>query len=164
MYQYRIHKSTISQFAPEVCKAIYSVLAPDYMKIPSSKEDWEHIIEQRNERWHFPNCFAGFYGKHMGIISPKHSGSEFYNFNGFYSIVLLAFVDYNYKFLIDEVGFQGRMSDGGVYSNSNFCSALKKQLNLPEPRPLPKSSDPFRESTQYKGDILIVSEETMRSF
>ena len=39
MYQYRIHKSTISQFVPEVCKAIYSVLAPDYMKLPSSKEE-----------------------------------------------------------------------------------------------------------------------------
>ena len=97
MYQYRIHKSTISQFVPEVCKAIYSVLAPDYMKLPSSNKEWEHIIEQTNERWHFPNCFAAADGKHVKIICPKHSGSEFYNFKGFYSIVLLAFVDYDYS-------------------------------------------------------------------
>ena len=45
MYQYRIHKPTISQFVPEVCKAIHSVIAPDYMKIPSSKEECEHISE-----------------------------------------------------------------------------------------------------------------------
>ena len=31
---YRIHRSTISQFIPDVCKPIYQVLAPDYTKIP----------------------------------------------------------------------------------------------------------------------------------
>ena len=69
----------------------------------------------------------------------------------------MKFVDYDYRFLIDEVGCQGRISDEGVYRNSNFYSALKKQqLNLPEPRPLPQSSDPFWESTQCKGDMPIV--------
>ena len=48
MYQYRIHRSTISQFIPDVCKAIYKVLAPDYMKIPSDKEEWQKIIDQTN--------------------------------------------------------------------------------------------------------------------
>ena len=86
MYQYRIHKSTISQFVSEVYKVIYSV--PDYMKLPSLKEEWEYLIEQTNERWRLPICFAAVDGKHVGIICPKHSGSEFYNYKGFYSIVL----------------------------------------------------------------------------
>ena len=86
MYQYRIHKSTISQFVSEVYKVIYSV--PDYMKLPSLKEEWEYLIEQTNERWRLPICFAAVGGKHVGIICPKHSGSEFYNYKGFYSIVL----------------------------------------------------------------------------
>ena len=96
-----------------------------FSKITVSKEEWEHIVEQTNERWHFPNCFAAVYGKHVGIICPKHSGSEFYNDKGFYSIVLLAFVDSDYRFLIAEVSCQGRISDGGVYRNSNFYSALR---------------------------------------
>ena len=87
-----------------------------------------------------------------GFICLKHSGSECQNCKGFYSIVLLAFVDYDYRFLIAEVGCQGHISDGDVYRNSNFYSALKKQqLNLPEPRTLPQSLDPFLESTQCKG-------------
>ena len=98
MYQYRIHRSTISQFIPDVCKAIYKVPAPDYMKIPSDKEEWQKIIDQTNLRWKFPNCYAVVDGKHIVIICPIHSGSEFYNYKGFYSIVLLAFVDYDYKF------------------------------------------------------------------
>ena len=120
MYQYRIHRSTISQFIPEVCKAIYKVLAPDYMKIPSDKEEWQKIIDQTNLRWKFPNCYAVADGKHVGITCPPHSGSEFYNYKGFYSMVLLAFADYDYKLLVAEVGCQGRISDGGVYRNSSF--------------------------------------------
>ena len=66
----------------------------------------------------------------------------------FYSIVLPAFADYSYRFLKAEVGCEGRISDGGVYRSSNFYSALKKQqLNLPEPHPIPRSSEPFWEST-----------------
>ena len=42
------------------------------------------------------------------------------NYKGFYSIVLLAFFDYDYKLLVAEVGCQGRISDGGVYGNSSF--------------------------------------------
>ena len=157
MYQYRIHRSTISQFIPDVCKAIYKVLAPDYMKIPSDKEEWQKIINQTNSRWQFPNCYAAADGKHVGIICPPHSGSEFYNYKGFYSIVLLAIVDYDYKFLVAEVGCQGRISDGGVYRNSSFYSALKEnKLNLPDPQPLPQSSDPYWEFHQDNDEIPIV--------
>ena len=94
--------------------AIYSVLAPDYMKLTNSKVEWEQITEQTNERWLFLNCFAAVDGKHVEIICPKHLGSKFYNYKGFYSIVLLAFIDYDYRFLIADVGCQGRISDGGV--------------------------------------------------
>ena len=70
------------------------------MKCPSAKEEWEYIIDQTNNRWQFPNCYAAADGKHIGIICPKHCGSQFYNYQGFLSVVFLAFVDYDYKFLI----------------------------------------------------------------
>ena len=123
MYQYHIHKPKIFQFAPEVRKAIYSVLAPDCMRLPNLKEKWEHINEQTNEKWHFPHCFAVVDGKYVGIICPKHSESKFCNNKVFYSILLFAFVDYDYTFLIAEVGCQVRISYEGVYRNSNFDSA-----------------------------------------
>ena len=62
-------------------------LAPDYMKIPSDKEEWQKTIDQTNLQWQFPNCYAAADGKHIGIMCPPHSGSEFYNYKGFYIII-----------------------------------------------------------------------------
>ena len=70
-HQFRVHETTIGKFIVPVCKAIYNVLAPDYMKCPSTKEEWEYIIDQTNNRWQFPNCYAAADGKHIGIICPK---------------------------------------------------------------------------------------------
>ena len=38
-YQFRVHETTIDKFIIPVCEAIYNVLAPDYMKRPSTKEN-----------------------------------------------------------------------------------------------------------------------------
>ena len=143
-YQYRIHHSTIAQFIVPVCSAIYKVLAPDYMKVPQSEDEWNDLINKTDIRWQFPNAYAAADGKHIGILCPCKSGSDYYNYKGFYSVVLLAFVDYDYKFLIAEVGCQGRISDGGVYRNSQFYKMLcDKKLNLPPARALPRSTHPF---------------------
>ena len=57
--------------------------------------------------------------------------------------MLLAIVNYDYKFLYVDVGYQGRISDGGVHRNSTFYKALENGfLNLPEPVLLPGSDDP----------------------
>ena len=142
--QLHVHETTIRKFITRVCEAICKVLASDYMNCPSTKQEWEYIVDQTNSRWQFPNYFAAADGKHIGIICPKNSGSQFYNYKGFFSIVLLGFVNYGYKFLVAEVGCQGRISDGGVFRNSAFNLALSNNsLNLPDPKPLSATNDPF---------------------
>ena len=52
-------------------------------------------------------------------------------------------VDYHYKFMFNDVGCQGRISDGGVYNNFSLSNATENNLlDLPPPRPLPISEDP----------------------
>lgn len=71
-------------------------------------------------------------GKHFRIRSPFHSGSEFYNYKGDFSIVLLALVDYQYCFTYIDVGANGRASDGGIFAKSTLKSAIENnKLNLP---------------------------------
>ena len=102
--------------------------------MPNTQEEWKKITDKTEERWQFANCFGAADGKHIPILHPKKSGSDFYNYNGFFSIVLLAIVDFDYKFLFVDVGCQGRISDGGVYRNSAFNKALESgSLNLPDP-------------------------------
>ena len=50
----------------------------------------------------------------------------------------MVFVDCSYKFVYGDVGFQGRISDGGVSRNTSFYKALENgQLSLSDPTPLP---------------------------
>lgn len=142
MYQFRIHQSTISLFVPKVCHAIYEVLKEEYFHFPNSEGEWLELAEATEQRWQFPNAFAAADGKHIALYHPHNSGAEFYNYKGFYSIVLLAFVDYDYKFVYVDVGCQGRISDGGVYRNCSLSNLFSQNaLQLPKPRVLPKSPD-----------------------
>ena len=62
-------------------------------------------------------CIDAVDGKHIKIIPPPGSGSTFYNYKGDFSIVLLAAVDANLKFIYVDIGTKGRISDGGVWAN-----------------------------------------------
>lgn len=106
--------------------------------MPNSPEEWKKIANEFETRWNFPQCIGSIDGKHVAILKPIGSGSEYYNYKGFYSIVLLALVDANYNFLYVNVGCQGRISDGGVFSNTEFRKRMKSDnLHLPRDRPLP---------------------------
>ena len=67
-------------------------------------------------------------GKHIAIKQPKNSGSYYFNYKGTFSIVLLALVDADYKFIYVDVGCNGRISDGGVYRNSSLSQAIDRNL------------------------------------
>ena len=59
------------------------------------------------DRCQLPRCVGAADGKHIKILHPHNSGSQFYNFKGFNSIVLMAVVDADYKFTYVDVGCQG---------------------------------------------------------
>ena len=100
--------------------------------MPSTEAEWKDIANKTFQRWHFPNCFATAVGKHIQLMHPHNSGSLQINYKGFFSIVLIALADYDYKFLFVEIGCQGRISDGGVFRNCDFYEALaRNELNLP---------------------------------
>ena len=83
--------------------------------------------------WNFPNCCGAMDGKHIVIRCPSKSGSEFYNYSKDYSVILLAIVDANYKFMYIVVGTNGRVNDALVFSKSTFNEVLQTNaLNLPK--------------------------------
>ena len=156
-YQFRISKTTISLFIPEVCDAIHMCLKSFYLKFPGSEDEWVELSEAIYQHWQFFDAIGVNDGKHIAILNPPDRGSLFYNYKGFYNVVLLALVKHNYQFLYVNVGCQGRMSDGGVFKNSNlYKGIISNKLKVPTPRTLLKTGDPVWNEEDYESIPLII--------
>ncbi|XP_008179485.1 uncharacterized protein LOC103308217 [Acyrthosiphon pisum] len=106
--------------------------------MPSTSNEWLDISRQFETTWNYPNCIGSMDGKHIVLQSPMNSGSEYFNYKSFFSIVLFALVDADYNFLFIDIGCQGRISDGGVFKNTELHKKIEREkLNLPSPVPLP---------------------------
>ncbi|XP_068226050.1 uncharacterized protein [Palaemon carinicauda] len=105
-------------------------------EVPNSNEEWNKVANEFQEKWQFPNCMGAIDGKHVVLKQPQNSGSLYFNYKGTNSIVLMALVDANYKFLYIDVGCNGCISDGGVFANCSLSQALENILNVPNGRPL----------------------------
>ncbi|XP_031329354.1 protein ALP1-like isoform X1 [Photinus pyralis] len=135
-FSYKMGFSTVRSIIYEVCEVIGKMLGPIVMP-PPTEETWRTITEGYKNIWNFPNCLGALDGKHINIRCPINSGSDFYNYKGNYSIVLLALVDANYKFIAIDVGSYGRNSDGAIFSNSQLGKSLaSKSMNVPHDKPL----------------------------
>ncbi len=76
--------------------------------------------------------------KHVRIRKPPHSGTHYFNYKGYFSLVVLALVDADYKFLWVDVGAPGSNSDAGIFNDGDLEPALREDtLGLPAPDPLP---------------------------
>lgn len=92
----------------ETCRALWFALSPIVLK-PMNRLNWERISEEFMTKWQFPNCVGALDGRHMRIKAPPNSGSLFYNYKQFFSIVLLATCDANYKFTWIDIGQYGKL-------------------------------------------------------
>ena len=102
------------------------------------------IALEFQEKWNFNNCVGAMDGKHIIIKPPPNSGSYYFNYKHSFSIVLLAIVNANYKFVYVNIGCNGRMSDGGVFRNCDLYQELEgKCLSIPEPTLLPGTHSLF---------------------
>jgi len=93
--------------------------------MPSTEDEWVKVADNFYTKWNYPNCIGAIDGKHVAIRQPAHTGSEYFNYKHFFSVLMLALVDADYQFLYVNVGAPGRAGDAGVFSECH----LKKSLH-----------------------------------
>lgn len=110
-FAFRISQSWVSTIIKDVLRSIRENMI---FALPQpSKDQFISISEEFYAKWHFPNVIGCLDGKHIRIRCPNRSGSIFYNYKDFFSIVLLALVDARYKFIAIDIGSFGREGDSG---------------------------------------------------
>lgn len=113
------------------------------MQFPDT-EKWKEIADGFEKIWNLPNCCGSMNGKHVRIKCPACSGSEFFNYKKFFSIILFALCDHRYRFLYVNIGDSGRHSDSGVFINSALGELMNRNaVGLPNPDHLPGSAHRF---------------------
>lgn len=102
---------TITCIVQEVCEALWETLSPIYMKL-LSEDEWLTIAKNFETMQIF---LIAIDGNHIRIIKPEESGSMFFNYKHYFSIVLIALVGTNYNFVFIDVGAYGkRMRFSGI--------------------------------------------------
>lgn len=103
-YSWLVAHNAISKIIEEVAKAIIAEYSEDLLSPPVPSEKWKEVTATFENRWSFPHAIGAIDGKHVATRCPKKCVSLYYNYKGFYSIIMLAVVDGDYKFLWVDAG------------------------------------------------------------
>ena len=126
-FAYRIGRTTVSNIVRETCCALWEALHEKYLKA------WKNISEEFMKLWNIPHCIGSIDGKHIAIECLSHTGSIYYHYKGFLSVVLMTVCDARYVFTLVNVGDFGSNNDSGVLENSTMGKAFaSNQMGLPD--------------------------------
>ncbi|XP_072169416.1 putative nuclease HARBI1 [Diadema setosum] len=143
MYMFYVPHNSISIIVREVCTAICEEYGDETISNPTTPEEWKEIANRFGARWNFHNTIGALDGKHIRIRCPPNSGSEYFNYKGFFSVALLALVDADYRFRWVDIGAPGAASDAQIWNRSTLKEAVDDEnLGLPKPQPLPGTDRP----------------------
>ena len=127
-YGFRVANNTISLLVPDTCEAILDAYCDEFLRLPETPQEWLAVAEGFKRRWNWQNCLGALDGKHIRVRCPPHSGSVYYNYKGFFSIVLFALVDCDYRFLFVDVAVvaagEGRVAAAGAAAGGRAAAAV----------------------------------------
>ena len=127
------------------------------MSTPKTRDEWLKVSKEFNDRWGFPHVIGCLDSKHVRISQPYNTGSVYFNYKGYYSTVLLAIFNADYRFLYVDLGAEGRASDGGIWNKCTFNQYLShptNPLNIPGPDNI--------EAVDKEIPYFLVSDEAFR--
>ena len=137
-YGFRVAYNTICLLIPDVCQAIVEEYKDEVVKTPSTPQEWMVVANHMSNRWQYHHCLGAIDGKHIAIRKPMKAGSYYFNYKHFHSIVLMALVDGEYKFIWVDVGANGPASDAQIFEDCELKLAIDQDvIGFPPPDHLP---------------------------
>lgn len=119
---------------------LWDTLRTDYMLMLSIGE-WLMISDRFYHQWNVPNCLGSIDGK---LKVSLQFGISLLHKPRYFSVALLGCVDADSLFIWISVTSYGRNNDGRVIRSVGFFNAVKiNEMNIPDPRPLPKRAAPL---------------------
>ena len=113
-YHWLVSRTTICKYVPQDCRAILAEFQEEYLCCPNSPEEWKKVEEKLRTRWNASHTVGAIDRKYIAMKKPKKSDSDYYNYKGFFSLVHLALVDTEYRFLWIDCGLSGSCSDAEI--------------------------------------------------
>lgn len=164
-FSYRIGKTTVTFIIRETLMAIWTVLSGKYLRPPKNQQEWLVISKEFEEKWNFPHCIGAIDGKHIAMQCPKHTGSLYHNYKGWFSIVLMAVCDASYNFLLVDIGQYGSSNDSGVLAVSEMGKAFEDgSLNFPKSANLPGCPIPLLPHFLVGDEIFALKPYLLRPY
>ena len=116
-YSFPVAHNTISLFISEICQVLIDEYQHEVFAFPTNSDERKEVAQKYGERWSFHHTSGALDGKHIAIRSPRPSGTLYYDYKSFFSIILLALLDADYKFIWADVGVQGSSSDAQIFNH-----------------------------------------------
>lgn len=156
--------STVATIVHDTCLVIWEELKTRVMPEPTSSL-WEEIAEEFWEKTNFPNCIGVLDGKHIRLIKPPNSGSRYFNYKKYFSIVLLGLSDANMRFIAVDVGAYGSSGDSRIFRNSMLGQRFEYgEFNVPQARPLPGTAMPDLPLVVLGDEAFALSTHLLRPY
>ena len=90
----------------------------------------EHVIDGFNTKWDMVQCAGAIDGSHIPVRPPLLNHTDFYNWKGWYSIIVQAVVNHEYLFRDINVGWPGSVHDARVFVNSQLYNRIQNNKIL----------------------------------
>ena len=101
--------------------------------MPQTQSDFERKILDMEEQSQFPFCWSAVDGCHIPIKCPPgglHACKEYHNYKHFYSVVLMAMVDSNYRFVWGSCGFPVNSYDSVIFQSTELWRDITGKINI----------------------------------
>ncbi len=143
MYNFWVAHNTIYSIVRNICQAIIDEYAREVIATPTTEAKWLQIADLFSSWWNVLKCLGVMDGKHIAIKCPKGGGSLYFNYKKFHSIVLMALVDADYKFIWIDEGANGSASDAQIFNSSELRECIESgDIGLLADVPLPNDDRP----------------------